>query len=371
MTSPTQVTESWISDSLLEAVHKTVLGAPAVVRNNREMIQAAQTIIAQYLQDIRDPQGSLTVRQIFYQLIEAIGLPNKESQYNKVSRVLTAARIERVIPWGHITDRSRSILTVNMWNDIVAFARDATRSYRGDVWATQEQKVMCWVEKDARAAWVKQIVEPYGVHVVPGRGASSWGLINDAALVMGDGYGWSVPYFGDFDPSGLVIGEHIRMGLAALGCRPEWRVLAVRHEDMPRISRAAWQEPKRDHYDPKKKGIVKGDPNTPGFLKKYGQSQKCAEVDSMPPALLRARILSAVQNRLDMPAWRRRMRLDSAEKVDVYGALTIVGEDADMRRARERNARAYALAYASREDLEEAERNRQADYEGLHEDGAE
>jgi len=362
MTRQTEAAERWVTEDL-EDVHSTVEHAPALVRNNQEMVRAAQGVIQRYQAEVRDPNASLTVRQIFYQLIEVIGLKNTKASYEKVSDVLTAARLEGLIPWGHITDRSRAMLAVSMWENLADFARSAAVSYRGDVWATQEQQVLCWVEKDARAAWVRQIVAPYGVTVVPGRGATSWGLIREVAQALGDGYSWSVLYLGDFDPSGLIIGEHNRKGLAALGCRPEWRVLAVRHEDMPDIPPAAWQEPKGEHWDERQGRIVKGDPNTPKFLNKYGVEQKCAEVDSMPPILLRARILDAVQQRMDLPAWRRRMRLDSAEKEAVRQTLAPLARDQEKRRAMEADARAYQLAYANREDLEEAERTRLADYE--------
>jgi len=307
------------------------------------------------------------VRQIFYQLIEVMGLKNTKASYERVGDVMTAARLESAIPWNHITDRSRVLMAVSMWKSLADFARSAEYSYRGDVWATQQQKVLCWVEKDARAAWVHQIVAPYGVTVVPGRGMSSWGLIREVADRLGDGYAWSVLYLGDFDPTGVVIPEHIRLGLAALGCRPEWRVLAVRHEDMLDIPRAAWQEPKRDHYDATQGRKVKGDPNTRKFEDKYGVDQQCAEVDSMPPVLLRARLLDAVRQRIDMPAWRRRMRLDSAEKVAIRHTLTPLAHDPEKRRVMEANARAYQLAYANREDLDDAERDRLADYDSADE----
>jgi len=355
---PEHTAEAWGTP---ETAHKTVAKAPALVAANREMVDAVRDVISRYQRDIRDRNGSLTVRQIFYQLIEWIGLVNNESSYKKVGEVLVAARLQGLIPWAHIVDRSRTMLTVSMWSDIGAFAHTAGYSYRGDVWATQEQKVGVWVEKDARAAWVAQIVRPYGVTVIPGRGSSSWGLIREVVEVLGDGYGASVLYLGDFDPSGLVIGEHVRMGLGALGCRPEWRLLAVRHEDMLDIPRAAWQAPKDEHYDEKLGRTVKGDPNTRKFLEKYGAEQKTAEVDSMPPALLRARILDAVHERMDMPAWRRRMRLDSVEKQAVRKALDAL-DDPDVQREMEIEAPRYTMAYFNREDEAEASAQHIADY---------
>lgn len=70
----------------------------------------------------------------------------------------------------------------------------------------------------------------------------------------------------------------------------------------------------------------------------------------MPPAVLRARIIDAVHNRMDMSAWRHRMQLDSAEKVAIERALTSLGRDEKGQQEREQNAWMYQLAYGNRED---------------------
>lgn len=142
-TTATTTRERWVPEELEEDVHATVAKAPRLVANNRPMIEAAQRVIQEYQEETRDPHASLTLRQIFYQLIEKIGLANDKASYGKLGDVLTAARLQRVIPCEHISDRSRSMLSVGMWGGIADFAGSAYHAYRGDVWEKQEQRVLC------------------------------------------------------------------------------------------------------------------------------------------------------------------------------------------------------------------------------------
>jgi len=56
----------------------------------------------------------MTVRQIYYQLVSRQVIENRASEYNKLKRVLTFTRRQRLIPWGWVEDRLRRPQVVSM-----------------------------------------------------------------------------------------------------------------------------------------------------------------------------------------------------------------------------------------------------------------
>lgn len=245
----------------------------------QEVIDEARRILETF--------NPMTVRQVYYQLVSGQVIENSLSRYKAVSDALVAARLEGIIPWHWIEDRLRRPRHVSMWNDLAAFAETARRSYRRDVWATQTRRLEVWLEKDALSGIFEDVLTGYGVTLNVGRGYDGWSSIRNAAQRFGDGQDVTILYFGDFDPSGEDMVRSMRDRLATLESQPEIIKVALTRDDILR------------HNLPP--NLTKTtDSRRSAFVAKNGDLS--VELDALPAATLRARLVEEVERRMDLTA---------------------------------------------------------------------
>ena len=251
----------------------------------------------------------MTVRQVFYQLVSRQVIKNDRSQYSSVSRCLVNARKEGIIPWAWVEDRLRRPRCVSMWSGLAAFADTARRSYRRDVWETQPCYIEAWLEKDALAGIVEDVLDPYGVTLNVGRGYDGWDSIRNAAERFGDGKGKVILYLGDFDPSGEDMLCSLRGRLGFFHCEPEIVKCALTGDDILR-----YQLPP----DPAKRT----DTRSKRFIEKHGDLS--VELDALPVDVLRDRLVGEVESRMDLAALAGVKVLEETERSTLVEALSSV-----------------------------------------------
>lgn len=242
----------------------------------------------------------MTLRQVHYRLVSRADTTytNTRGDYNQLSKWLVNLRLEGVVPWEWIEDRLRKPRHVQMWQDLPGFVEAARRSYRRDVWQEQGSYLEAWLEKDALSGIFSAVLDPYGVTLNVGRGFDSATSVKDAADRFENGDGVAVLYFGDFDPSGEDMVRSFRERLAEHGCVPEIVKCALVFEDIER------------HGLPP--DFAKAtDSRRAAFVERYGDV--AVELDALPTDVLRGRIRSEVEARMDLDALeltRRRERED-------------------------------------------------------------
>jgi hypothetical protein len=174
-----------------------------------------------------------------------------------------------------------------MWEGLANFAETAKRAYRRDVWATQPAYLEVWLEKDALSGIFQNVLNGFGVTLNVGRGYDGWSSIYNAAQRFGDGQGVTILYFGDFDPSGVQMGESLQERLAELGSSPELVRSALNPDDIAL-------------YNLPPDFTKKTDTRAPKFIAKHGDV--AVELDALPPEVLEQRIRQEVEQRLDLGA---------------------------------------------------------------------
>jgi hypothetical protein len=123
------------------------------------LIQKINSIIAEY-----DQAGySLTLRQVYYQLVARGIIPNNERSYKNVGKLISQGRLAGLIDWYAIEDRTRYIRSLSHWNEPGEIVASAARQYRIDLWDTQPQYVEVWVEKDALIGIIEQVAERHDI----------------------------------------------------------------------------------------------------------------------------------------------------------------------------------------------------------------
>lgn len=241
----------------------------------------------------------MTVRQVYYQLVSRQVIENSRSAYQAVSNLLVDARKDGTIPWKWIEDRLRRPRAVSMWDDLPDFAETAKRAYRRDVWSEQPRYVECWLEKDALSGIFEDVLDEYGVTLNVARGYDGWDSIHNAALRYEEKEDVSVLYFGDFDPSGEDMVRSLRERIAHFECRPEILKCALTLEDV-----------KRHKLPP---DVTKAtDTRRAAFVEMYGDIS--VELDALPIDVLRGRIVSEVESRMDLRALAKVRQVEKRER---------------------------------------------------------
>ena len=248
--------------------------------------QKTQAILDAAVEVLRQHRP-MTLRQAFYQLVSRQVIENTRSQYQALSRLLVQARLGSIIPWDWVEDRTRRPRKVSMWNGLSDFAETVRRAYRRDVWATQPGYLEVWLEKDALSGIFMDVLDPYGVTLNVGRGYDGWDSIHNAALRFRGKEDASILYFGDFDPSGEDMVRSLRERLGELGAEPEIVKCALTFEDVER-------------YQLPPDFTKKTDSRREAFVAKYGDVS--VELDALPMAILRERLLEYVVAGMDIDA---------------------------------------------------------------------
>ena len=265
------------------------------------MLEAAVAVLREH--------NPMTVRQVYYQLVSRQVIENSRGQYQAVSNLLVEARKDGTIQWNWVEDRLRRPRHVPMWGGLVEFAEVARQAYRRDVWATQPQYLEVWLEKDALSGIFEDALESYGVTLNVGRGYDGWDSIHNAATRFLDGAGVTVLYFGDFDPSGEDMVRSLRDRLAFFGCTPTIVKCALAEDDVRRYSLPP--------------DFTKAtDTRRAAFVAKYGDV--AVELDALPLAVLRTRLVEEVEARMDLEALSAVREAERADSERLVAALTLV-----------------------------------------------
>jgi len=267
-----------------------------------ELIESARAVLAEY--------HPMTVRQVFYQLVSRLVLKNAEQQYKQLSRHLTTAREEGIIPDEWIEDRTRRPRDVSMWDGLDEFLSDARYWYRRNVWNTQPRYVVLWVEKDALSGIFEEITNEYGVTLVVGRGYNSHSIKAEMAKrFQSIEKPITILYFGDFDPSGENIYQNLKESFPRdFGISLEIKKVALRFEDIER-------------YQLPPNPAKKTDSRAGSFIEKYGDIS--VELDALPLPVLQKRIRESIHHRMDMEALLQVAQVEAKEKARLVSMLKV------------------------------------------------
>jgi hypothetical protein len=251
--------------------------------------------------------GSMSVRQVFYQLVSRGAVRNTPAAYEGVSRLLVTMRRDGSIPHERIVDRTRRVHKLAGWDGVREAMASLAAQYRRDPWDGQATHVHVACEKQALEGVFSRVVDDYGAPLYVLRGFASEAFVFEWAVeiqrVVEDGHNVVVAYFGDHDPSGLAIEQDCRdrlLGHLSPSAAPSftWRRCGLLFEDL-------------DAYDLVNVPVKHGDSRARAYVAEHGD--RAAELDALPPATLRDRILEAITSEIDVGAWEQVRAIEVAE----------------------------------------------------------
>lgn len=137
------------------------------------------------IQLVCDEYESLTVRQLFYQLVTRDIIDKTDQAYkNLVVRRSGELRQHGVIPFSKFADATRWMRKPDTYDDPEDALWMTVVNYRSNVWREIESRVEVWCEKDALAGVMYPITEEFDVPLMVSRGYSSLTFLHSAAQAI-------------------------------------------------------------------------------------------------------------------------------------------------------------------------------------------
>lgn len=264
------------------------------------LIGRINKVIAEY-----QKQGfSLTLRQVYYQMVARAIIPNNEKSYKNLGNLISDARLAGLIDWTAIEDRTRNLRGNSHWSTPGSILDSAAYSYHLNHWKDQEHYVEVWVEKDALVGIVGQICEELDVNYFSCRGYVSqsemWSAASRLKHCQDAGQHIVLLHLGDHDPSGKDMSRDIVD-----------RMKIFETYDFT-FKRLALNMDQIEQYDPPPNPTKLTDSRASGYIEDYGY--ECWELDALEPMVISKLIKTNVERYRDNALYQRVLKREKQEK---------------------------------------------------------
>ncbi len=254
-----------------------------------ELLGKAVAIVESY-----EGQGyTMSLRQLYYQLVARGHIPNSQPSYNKIGRLISDGRMAGLVSWTAIEDRGRNLMGLESQLSPKEAVKAARENYRRDLWEDQPCRPEVWVEKQALEGVVGAICNDERVDYYATRGYNSqseaWRAGQRFSGMIQRGQRPLVLYLGDHDPSGIDMTRDVEERLATFCGGPVQVVrLALNMDQIRRIN-------------PPPNPAKMSDSRAADYVARYGDESW--ELDALSPEYLDLMIRDAVRVFRDRGLW--------------------------------------------------------------------
>lgn len=267
-----------------------------------------------------------TLRTLFYRLVSLEVIPNTNQAYKQLSSITVAARKKGKLRWDSFSDEGRLVLSdfieeyktpeqfVQLHIDLL---KKASQNYTIPRWHKQLHYVEVWIEKQALADTFSSFLRGRDVRIAVNRGYSSWSFLYENCTrllkVKDSGKEIHILYFGDFDPCGDNMEDHLDKAFVYFGLEDiDFQRVAVTEEQIEKFN--------LPHMPNNKETInkVNNDTRKRRFIKKYGELY-IVELDALlaiEPDEFKSIVQESVDQFFDISIHQNVMSANQQEIVD-------------------------------------------------------
>lgn len=248
----------------------------------------------QIIEDYEAQGFTLTLRQLYYQLVSRDIIPNSQKEYKRVGSIINDARLAGLVDWSAIEDRTRNLRGLSHWNDPADIVDAIASQFRVDMWEGQTYRPEVWIEKDALVGVIEGICQKFDVPFFSCRGYTSqsemWGASQRMSRHAKSGQVPYILHFGDHDPSGKDMSRDItdRLNLFMGEGGLEFQRMAL---NMDQIKL----------YNPPPNPAKLTDSRCQGYVAEFGQSSW--ELDALEPKVIAGLIEKMLNELIDRKPW--------------------------------------------------------------------
>lgn len=268
---------------------------------------------------------SLTLRQLYYQMVARGHIANNDQEYSKLGRLVNQGRLQGLISWSAIEDRTRSLKGLQTFETPESAVERVARSYRRDLWANQEWRPEVWIEKDALSGVIQGVCNRHRVDFFACRGHVSQSEMWRAGQRLADyilkGQRPIIFHLGDHDPSGVHMTQDNRDRLTMFAGVP---VMVVR---------LALNMDQIEELKPVPNPAKLTDTRAQAYVEQYGYTSW--ELDALDPSYIDRLIHENVDRLKDPDIWDRDLLREVHEReyladlsgIDLEDGSDNIGED--------------------------------------------
>jgi hypothetical protein len=254
-----------------------------------ELVATSEDVIDDYAN-----QGyTLTLRQLYYQLVGAAVIVNTERSYKNLGNLITKARMAGLIDWESIEDRGRNFMEPGTEEDLKSLIRRAMYTINWDRWIRQNFYVEVWVEKEALGNVIAKACAPTDTPYLACKGylsaSEAWRAGRRLRERRHCGQQPVIIHLGDHDPSGLDM------------TRDNRDRLSVFSEEGVIVERIALNMDLIDLYDPPPNPTKLSDSRAADYIEEYGRSSW--ELDALRPSVIEELITDKIEEYIDRGLW--------------------------------------------------------------------
>lgn len=262
-----------------------------------------------------DQQGYvLTLRQIYYQLVARDIIANEVREYTKVMKTLTMGRMNGLIDWWMIEDRTRQPYLDYFASGVLGALQDTFDQYKLDRWAGQEYNIEIWTEKDAVSNILLRVSRYYHLRLLVNRGYTSCSAMYIAAARIRrqkslKNRNTIILYVGDHDPSGLDMVRDIVARFFEFEIAHAVEIIPVA------LTMAQVEE-----FNPPPNPAKINDPRASQYISEHGGESW--ELDALEPETLRSIVEEAVKEHLDQGLFDNILGQEESDKIRLEEIIT-------------------------------------------------
>lgn len=269
-----------------------------------ETITQAESIIEQY-----QAQGfNLTLRQLYYQFVARVLIPNTEQSYTRLGNIISDARRAGLIDWDAIVDRTRYLRKLSSWDKPQSILESARDSYHRDLWANQDRRLEVWIEKDALVGVIEDICQRNDVPFFSCRGYVSdsemWAGAMRSLRHRDNGQDVLILHLGDHDPSGIDMTRDIETRLKLF--------MFYRNIEVKRIALTMEQI---DELNPPPNPAKITDSRYASYASEYGMESW--ELDALEPQYIVDLIEEYISRNKNLDSWNEAIKEQEAEREQI------------------------------------------------------
>jgi hypothetical protein len=273
------------------------------------VVNATNRIIRTYLK-----QGyRLTLRQLYYQFVARALIPNTQRSYKRLGDIINQGRLQGLIDWHAIEDRTRSLATLGTFTGPDDCLACAAQTFRIDRWERQPVRIEVWIEKEALAGVAARVCHLNRVPYLSCRGYTSqsemWGASRRLTRWVKEGQRVVILHLGDHDPSGIDMSRDITRRLKRFMGKA-WEAVTFK--------RVALNMAQVNLYSPPPNPAKVTDSRYAKYRKAFGGQSW--ELDALEPAVISELILREIRRHRVNKLWREDRQTERAHREQLKAA---------------------------------------------------
>lgn len=281
-----------------------------------DLISRMNTVISAWQAD----GYTLTVRQLYYQLVARAIIENTENSYKKICNLVNDARLAGLMRWDAIEDRTREFIDRSHWDSPQDIMRGASNGFHMDMWDNQSHRVFVIVEKEALVGILQDTCHDLDVPLLAARGYPSGTVLRDFAVrklmpVLDAGQYVTILHLGDHDPSGIDMTRDLEERITMF-CECEENYTEINFQ------RIALTMDQIDDQRPPPNPAKSTDARFKDYRKKFGNSSW--ELDALSPNFMNDLVRSNIEQFIDDDAWDERKALIANAKAEIVRVSKLV-----------------------------------------------